>query len=75
MAARAENTSVESLIVECHRCGRPRAFTPGPRRHEEAGSCPRCQYVGWAYSTELNEKKRRLFHELPLAWRLRFGPV
>jgi hypothetical protein len=74
-AVRADNRRVESLTVECLRCGHSRAFTPGPRRHEEAGSCPRCQYVGWAYSSDLNEKTRRLFRELPLERRLRFRAV
>jgi hypothetical protein len=72
---RADNINVESLTVECLRCGHERAFTPGPRRHEEAGSCPRCHYVGWAYSSDLSEKTRRLFRELPLERRLRFRPV
>lgn len=74
-AVGADNWGVESLTVECLRCGHSRAFTPGPRRHEEAGSCPRCQYVGWAYSSDLSEKTRRLFRELPLERRLRFRAV
>jgi ribosomal protein S27AE len=74
-AVRADNWRVESLTVECLRCGHSRVFTPGPRRHEEAGSCPRCQYVGWAYSSDLSEKTRRLFRELPLERRLRFRAV
>ena len=73
--ARADNREVETLTVECLRCGHSRASTPGPRRQEEAGSCPRCQYVGWAYSSDLSEKTRRLFRELPLERRLRFRPV
>jgi hypothetical protein len=71
----ADNMDVESLSVECLRCGHSRSFTPGPRRNEEAASCPRCEYVGWAYSAELTEKTRRLFRELPLERRLRFRTV
>ena len=61
----------EELVVECLRCGESRPFTPGPWRYEEAGVCPRCQYVGWAFSNELSERTRRLFRELPLERRLR----
>jgi hypothetical protein len=63
--------AMESLTVECLRCGQSRPFTPGPRRNEEAGACPRCEYVGWAYTEDLSEKTRRLFRELPLERRLR----
>ncbi|MDQ3067755.1 MAG: hypothetical protein M3R12_11505 [Actinomycetota bacterium] len=66
---------MEPLTVECLRCGQSRAFTPGPWRYEEAGVCPRCHYVGWAYSDELSEKTRRLFRDLPLERRLRLRTV
>jgi hypothetical protein len=66
---------MKSLTVECLRCGHSRAFTPGPRRIEEAGSCPRCEYVGWAFSSDLNERTRKLVRELPLERRLFLRPV
>jgi hypothetical protein len=66
---------VESLAVECLRCGQSRSFTPGPRRNEESGSCPRCGYVGWAFSTDLSERTRRLFRDLPLERRLRIRTI
>ena len=75
MAVQPDNWAVDSLSVECLRCGHARQFTPGPRRHEEAGACPRCEYVGWAYSTDLTEKTRRLFRDLPLEQRLRLRPI
>jgi hypothetical protein len=31
--------------------------------------------VGWAYSTDLTEKTRRLFRDLPLEQRLRIRPI
>ena len=74
MAFQTDNWPVDSLSVECLRCGHARQFTPGPRRHEEAGACPRCEYVGWAYSTDLNEKTRRLFRT-SLEQRLRLRPI
>jgi hypothetical protein len=73
--AEADNRIVEPLTVECLRCGHARAFTPGPYRYEEAGVCPRCQYVGWAFSGDLSERARRLFRELPLERRLRLKTV
>jgi hypothetical protein len=66
---------VEPLTVECLRCGQSRPFTPGPRRNEESGSCPRCAYVGWAFSADLTERTRRLVRDLPLERRLRIRPV
>ena len=62
-------------LLECLRCGHTRSFTPGKRRHEEAGACPRCEYVGWAFSTDLTEKTRRLFRDLPLEQRLRIRTI
>jgi hypothetical protein len=81
-AASADNRDVHSLhsqpqavSVECLRCGHTRPFTPGPWRYEEAGDCPRCEYVGWAYEGDLTERTRKLFRELPLERRLRLRTV
>lgn len=30
------------------------------------GHCPRCGYVGWAYSDELSEDERRTLRDVPL---------
>lgn len=72
---RADNPSVETTTVECLQCGQARAFAPGPSREEEAGDCPRCGYVGWAYSADLNERTRKLFRELPVERRLRIRTI
>jgi len=69
-AAPADRESVESLVVECLRCGLERSIVPGPRRYQGAGECPRCQYVGWAESTELDERTRGLFRQQPPERRL-----
>ena len=61
-------------FVECLRCGHNRAFEPGPR-HQESGECPQCQYVGWAFSSELTEPARRVLRDLPLESRLRLRTV
>jgi Zn ribbon nucleic-acid-binding protein len=67
----ADNYAVERITVECLQCGHSRAFAPGRRRDEKAGDCPRCGYVGWAHSTELSERMRKLFRDLPVERRLR----
>jgi len=78
-AAHADKTEVQALShagsVECLRCGHSRAFTPGPWRDEETGDCPRCEYVGWAFSEDLSERTRKLFRELPVEHRLRLRTV
>ena len=66
---------MEPFAVECLRCGHSRAFSPGPWRYEEAGACPRCQYVGWAYSRDLSERTRELFRDHPLESRQSLRPV
>ena len=50
-------------------------FNPGPLRCDDAGDCPRCQYVGWAYSSELTERTRKLFRDLPPERRLSLRTV
>jgi hypothetical protein len=40
----------------------------------DAGSCPRCGYVGWAFSQDLDENDRRELRELPVELR-RFEPA
>ena len=53
-------------------CG---CYSPGPLRCDDAGDCPRCQYVGWAYSSELSERTRKLFRDLPVERRLNLRTV
>ena len=72
---RRKNWAVNPVPVECLRCGHVRAFSPGPRRCDEAGVCPRCQYVGWAYSNDLSERTRKLLRDLPLENRLRLRSI
>ena len=43
--------------VECLRCGKQRDY-----RDDE---CPRCGYVGWARSTELDERDRQRLRDRP----------
>jgi hypothetical protein len=69
------NWQVERPTIECLRCGHVRAYSPGPLRCDDAGDCPRCQYVGWAYSDELTERTRKLFRDLPVERRLNLRTV
>jgi hypothetical protein len=63
---------VDTVIVECLRCGTTRQARYTVWRHVESAECPRCGYVGWAHSTELTEPQRRALRERPLqARRLR----
>jgi hypothetical protein len=56
---------MESLTVECLRCGNRRT-AERQSRHVDAGECPRCGYVGWAASVELTEPMRRALRERPV---------
>jgi hypothetical protein len=51
---------MERLRVECLCCGTTRVR--GERHGDE---CPRCGYLGWAASCDLNEAARRALRERP----------
>ena len=50
------------MTVECLRCGAARTAEPRAPRHD-AGECPRCGYVGWAASSDLDERLRRALRD------------
>jgi hypothetical protein len=56
--------SMPGLRIECLRCGAPRTVEPEPRLRTD--ECLRCRYVGWAFSSELDERIRRLLRERPV---------
>jgi hypothetical protein len=57
-------------IVECLNCGETRETRRDSARLVLTGdSCPRCGYVGWAGTDELNESTRRLLRDRPLTRR------
>lgn len=60
-----DNSGMESLVVECLRCGSHRKADESPQRkaHPE---CPRCGYVGWAPAGDLTEPERRVLQARPL---------
>jgi hypothetical protein len=61
--------------VECLRCGAFRSVGKDGRDRVDAGECPRCTYVGWALSVELDEPTRRKIRRLPPARRARLYAV
>lgn len=50
---------MESLKIECLRCGERRADL------EHEPECPRCGYLGWAKAMELDESVRKRLRERP----------
>jgi hypothetical protein len=56
---------MKTLTVECLRCGDTRQVHARTERHLRAGSCVRCEYVGWALVADLTEKLRRLLRDHP----------
>ncbi|MGB2952251.1 MAG: hypothetical protein WBB74_02525 [Gaiellaceae bacterium] len=58
----ADPGGMEPLPVECLRCGEQRTLEPV---HRDAGECSRCAYVGWAPSSKLDEKIRKVLRHRP----------
>ena len=55
--------------VECLHCGETRVLHQAPRRHLDAGECPRCTYVGWVTSDDVTEGTRKALRDRPLGRR------
>jgi hypothetical protein len=55
-----------SLQIECLRCGKVRELQRPAHHCLDASECPRCGYVGWASSAELDERARRELRTRPL---------
>ena len=60
--ARAE---MASLRIECLGCGERRTLHPDSHHRLEEGECPRCRYVGWAATAEIDETLRRRVRTRP----------
>jgi len=54
----ADNGVMTGVTIECLRCGCVRDV--------QGGACPRCGYVGWAYTHELTEQERRDLRDHPV---------
>ena len=46
------------IQIECLACGAKRVASG--IGHAESGECPRCRYLGWTYSDDLDGSTRRL---------------
>jgi uncharacterized paraquat-inducible protein A len=46
------------IQIECLACGATRRVTG--ISHADTAECPRCHYLGWTYSDELDASTRRL---------------
>ena len=57
---------MESMTVECLRCGETHRLGHGPWRQLQSGECPRCGYLGWAPTASLSELERRALRDRPL---------
>jgi Zn-finger nucleic acid-binding protein len=57
---------MDALHIECLRCGDVRVLFPVERHRVDGGECPRCRYVGWAASAEVDEALRRRLRTRPL---------
>jgi hypothetical protein len=55
---------MESLLIECLRCGTSRVARRDRFKHFEAPECPECGYLGWTPVLELTEAERRAPREL-----------
>jgi hypothetical protein len=47
-------------------CGLQRVVDEDAESALGRGSCPRCGYVGWAYSADLTEDGRRALRDVPV---------
>jgi ribosomal protein S27AE len=57
---------VDTLDVECLRCGERHRLARPRRRSIQRGECPRCGYVGWAPAADRTERPRRELRSRPV---------
>jgi hypothetical protein len=53
-------------VLECLACGTRRSVAGETHSHLATGECPRCGYVGWASTGELNEFTRKALRDRPV---------
>jgi hypothetical protein len=56
---------MDTLMIECLRCGDVRQVPTPDGAKVDAGECGRCDYVGWASVADLTEKLRRILRDRP----------
>ena len=57
---------MDTLMIECLRCGDVRQVPTPDGAKVDAGECHRCDYVGWAPVADLTEVARRMIRDRPL---------
>jgi hypothetical protein len=57
---------MESLVVECLRCGTTRKAHRDLHKRFDVPECPECGYLGWAPVLELSEPEQRAPAEQPV---------
>ena len=65
---------MDTLVVECLRCGSTRLVRRNVFRRLDDPECPRCGYLGWAPTLALTESERHDLRQRPPA-RRRLRPV
>ncbi len=60
---------MESLAVECLRCGKRHTLTRWHLSEISDSECPRCGYVGWAHASSLDEESRSDLRARPIEFR------
>ncbi len=55
-----------ALQIECLRCGDVRVVHSDSHDRLDGGECAHCRYVGWAASTELDERLRSRLRTRPV---------
>ena len=60
---------MDSLALECLRCGTTRLARRDDHKRLDSPECPRCGYLGWAPMLELTEFERGELRDHPLELR------
>jgi hypothetical protein len=60
---------MDTLTVECLRCGGHHALLRTASGSLQRGGCPRCGYLGWAEPDGVSEGTRRALRDRPVELR------
>jgi hypothetical protein len=65
----ADEGAMDTLTVECLRCGGHHPLLRTGTGALQSTACPRCGYVGWAEPGGLSERARRALRDRPVEHR------
>jgi len=60
---------MDTLTVECLRCGGHHPLLRTMSKALQNGGCPRCGYLGWAEPGGVSERTRRALRDRPVEQR------